>query len=150
MFALVSDNIEIQPEIPAVLVKDAKFIMLQCAMIILHKIIMIYYLIVSIVEVEQAVVSFRNRVLFTVFLHFENIPEILVRHSEIIHIRGIRQQKILCITSLFSSRLPVFYNNFFFFFSWCYLFRRVIKVVLYYSHDVITSDHILMNLFYFK
>ena len=45
-----------------------------------------------------AIVSSRNRVFFKTFLHFLSIHKVSVRHSKIIHIRGIKQRKILCFT----------------------------------------------------
>ena len=59
-----------------------------------------------------AIVSSRNRVFFRTFLHFLSIHKMSVRHSKVIHIRGIKQQKILCISSFFSSRYQVFHREF--------------------------------------
>ena len=89
----------------------------------------------------------RNRVFFIIFLHFECIHKISVRHSKIIHISGIRQRKIVCFASYFRQDVQCSIVNLFFskiFFSWCYLYYRVIKVVLYYSHDVSSFDHFLI------
>ena len=59
-----------------------------------------------------AIVSSKNRVFFRIFLPFESIHTISVRHSKIIHISKIRQRKILCFTSLFLSRCALFHSKF--------------------------------------
>ena len=71
-----------------------------------------------------AIVSSRNRVFFRTFLHFLSIHKMSIRHSKVIHIRVIKQRKILCISSFFSSRYQVFHSEFIF--SKKYFFRGVI------------------------
>ena len=61
-----------------------------------------------------AIVSYRNRVFFRTFLHFFSIHKMSVRHSKVVHIWGIKQRKILCISSFFSSRYQVFHSEFIF------------------------------------
>ena len=71
-----------------------------------------------------AIISSRNSVFFRTFLHFLSIHKMSVRHSKFIHIWGIKQRKILCISSFFSSTYQVFHSEFIF--SKKYFFRGVI------------------------
>ena len=71
----------------------------------------------------MTIVCSRNRVFFRIFLHFESIHKLSVRHSKIIHISEIRQRKILCFTTLFSSRCPVFHGK-------CIFSKNIFSVVL--------------------